>query len=68
MTADAPDPAQRLIDLESRLLHQEHLLEKLNGVVIEQAAALERLQRLLAQLREQVAEGLDDVEEPPPHY
>ncbi len=60
---------ERLIDLESRLMHQEKLLEQLNEVVTEQQSMIERLQRELAALREQFSHvGEEQAEEPPPHY
>ena len=60
---------ERLIDLESRLMHQEKLYEQLNEVVTEQAALVERLQRELARLKEQVLQGPpEDVDQSPPHY
>ena len=60
---------ERLIDLESRLMHQEKLYEQLNEVVTEQADMIARLQRELARLKEQLLQGpTEDVNEPPPHY
>ncbi|MDJ0522047.1 MAG: SlyX family protein [Planctomycetota bacterium] len=60
---------ERLIDLESRLMHQEKLYEQLNEVVTEQAALIERLQREINRLKEQILAGPnEDVNEPPPHY
>ncbi len=63
------DMQERLIDLESRLMHQEKLYEQLNEVVTEQAALIERLQREINRLKEQILAGPnEDVNEPPPHY
>jgi len=62
---------KRLVELESRHMHQEHLVDELNQVVIEQRERLERLERELNRLRAemtsgQAAEDAGDV--PPPHY
>ena len=62
---------ERLVELESRHMHQEHLIDELNGVLIEQRHSIERLERDLALLREQLragpaADGGHD--EKPPHY
>ncbi len=60
---------ERLIDLEMRLMHQEKLLEQLDEVVTDQHKLIERLQREIARLKEQVLQGpSEDVDEPPPHY
>ena len=62
---------ERLVELESRDMHHENLLEKLNAVVIEQQATIERLRREVERLRAQFAQaGESDAtaDEPPPHY
>jgi uncharacterized coiled-coil protein SlyX len=61
----------RLIELESRSMHQEHLLDQLNAALIEQRTLLERLQRELARLKDQVLSGPPGEsahDEKPPHY
>jgi SlyX protein len=70
VTAVARSPLEeRVIELESRHLHVENLLEKLNEVLVEQQAAIERLEREVARLREELrAPPEDEVEPPPPHY
>ncbi len=62
---------ERLVELESRSMHQERLIDDLNGIVIEQRKQLDRLQRELARLKEQVRNpSADDGQhdETPPHY
>ena len=60
---------ERQIDFEMRLMHQEKLLEQLNEVVTTQAGDIQRLQREIKRLKEQVMQGpTEDVDEPPPHY
>ncbi len=65
------DPLEeRVIELESRHLHLEHLLEKLNAVVIDQQATIERMEREIERLQVELrAAGEQQAEEPPPpHY
>ncbi len=66
----------RLIDIESKLAHQEMLLEQLNAVITDQQARIdglnERCDSLLARIRSigeggGAASGSPD-EERPPHY
>jgi len=72
-TPELPLDPRRITDLEERLTHQEHLIDQLNDVVLEQARQLERLSRELANYVSAVerlsaaAEG-DLPHEKPPHY
>jgi SlyX protein len=65
---------ERLIELEIRSTHQERIIEELNEIVCRQEQAIERLERDLSLLREQVQQlqpsmnATIDEEEPPPHY
>lgn len=65
---------ERFIDLESRLAHQDQLLNDLNDVVTEQQAKimqLEELCRILIQRMSSLGEGMsggDTSDERPPHY
>lgn len=62
---------ERLVDLESRHMHQEHLVDQLNSVLIDQREIIDRLQRDLARLKDQVRAGPGDAgghDEKPPHY
>jgi SlyX protein len=64
----------RLIDLESKLAHQDQLLHELNDVVTEQQARIMQLEQLSTSLLERVrsigestpGDGAQD--ERPPHY
>ena len=72
-TPEPPLDPRRITDLEERLTHQEHLIDQLNDVVLEQARQLERLSRELSNYVSAVerlaaaAEG-DLPHEKPPHY
>lgn len=64
----------RLIEIESRLAHQEHLLTQLNDALTDQQAQLmqviELCQTLIERMRsmaEQESPG-DPLDERPPHY
>lgn len=65
---------ERLTDLESRLAFQEHTLEELNQVVIEQQRQLAVLAERLRNLEERVRAiqpsqiATEAEETPPPHY
>jgi SlyX protein len=64
----------RFIDLESRLAHQDQLLNELNDVVTEQQARLMQLEELckaLVQRLRSAGEGTAETnpgDERPPHY
>jgi len=64
----------RFIDLETRLAHQDQLLNQLNDVVTEQQAKIMQLEELCKALTQRVravGEGMsegDPGDERPPHY
>lgn len=64
----------RLIDIESKLAHQEQLLNELNEVLTEQQGRIMQLEQLSTSLIERVraigdaAPGDGPVDERPPHY
>ena len=65
---------ERFIDLESRLAHQDQLLNELNDVVTEQQQKIMQLEELckaLIQRVRSVGDGMpegDPGDERPPHY
>ncbi len=65
---------QRFIDLETRLAHQDHLLNELNDAVTRQQEEITRLETLCRSLVDRVrsiGEALPDAvggDERPPHY
>jgi len=61
---------KRIVDLELRFMRQEKLTEELNGVIIDQQRAIDRLVLELRTLREQVLSGVEAApkDERPPHY
>ncbi|MGB5490544.1 MAG: SlyX family protein [Woeseiaceae bacterium] len=65
---------ERFIDLESRLAHQDQLLNELNEVVTSQQGKIMQLDALCKSLIERVrsmsdvAPGGDSGDERPPHY
>lgn len=65
---------KRLIEIESKLAHQEHLLGELNTVLTSQQSQLTRLEALCESLLGRIR-SMSDVEvssdpasERPPHY
>jgi SlyX protein len=65
---------ERLTELELRSMHQERALQELFDTVYAQRQAIDRLEREMDQIREQMnlvlpsfVEKPED-EEPPPHY
>jgi SlyX protein len=64
----------RLIDIESKLAHQEQLLTELNEVITEQQGRIMQLEQLSTSLIERVraiGDATPDegpVDERPPHY
>ncbi|SRR6056297_1036289 len=70
-----PDDAERLIELEIQLTHQQRITEQLSQVLTEQARQMDSLQRRLhglenrlKQLRDRSREERDLLDEKPPHY
>ena len=65
---------ERLIELETKISYQDHLIGELNDVVIRQQAQLNKLEKEIRQMREHLngatSSGLarPDEETPPPHY
>ena len=64
----------RLVDIETKIVHQEDLLDTLNAVVTEQAAQIARLEELNRSLIDRVrsmaeASAVDGPQDDrPPHY
>lgn len=65
---------QRLVEIESKLAHQDQLLLELNDVVTRQQATIMQLEELCKSLMERVrtiGDALPDAAQPderPPHY
>jgi uncharacterized coiled-coil protein SlyX len=65
---------ERITELEIRFMHQEQTINELNEIVCRQELALERLEREMSAMREQLKTAASSInrspeeEEPPPHY
>jgi uncharacterized coiled-coil protein SlyX len=65
---------ERITELELRFMHQEQTINDLNEIVCRQELALERLEREMSVMREQLKTAASSInrspeeEEPPPHY
>lgn len=61
----------RLIDIEIKLAHQEHLVESLNERVYEQQQQIDKLEHLIAAMAERIRTrdaAQAPINERPPHY
>ena len=64
----------RIINLETKLAYQEHTIEELNSVVIEQQNEIDRLKNAVEYLLDKVSQMADThmekapANEKPPHY
>lgn len=69
-----PMTEQRFIDIETKLAHQEFLIEELNQVIYEQQKTIDKLEITINTLAKRFKEALtadEDVRGPnekPPHY
>lgn len=61
---------QRFIDIETKILHQERLLEELHQALYQQQAIIDKLEKKLSQIIEMAQSDLDirAANEKPPHY
>ncbi len=65
---------ERLIELETKLSFQEHLIQELNEALAGQQSKLSELQQVVEMLREQIRGSFQaeirpvPEEDPPPHY
>ena len=65
---------ERLVDIETKLAYQDHLMIELNDVITNQQERIMKLEELCASLVKRVrsiGESMPDSassEEPPPHY
>jgi len=68
------DLENRIIELETKISYQEHLIQELNDVITSQQKQIDQLERDIHQIRDhlkqantsQIAKPEEEV--PPPHY
>lgn len=63
----------RVIELETKISYQEHLLQELNDVIASQQQQIDRLEKELQRIREHLKGDSGQLarpgeEAPPPHY
>ena len=62
----------RIIEIEKKIAFQEHTIEQLSQVLIEQQKKIENLEELLKVVQAQISDEElvkpQEEEEPPPHY
>ena len=67
-------PNDRLIELESQVMHLQNDLEQMNNVILDQQREIESLNQRFQQLESRLSETAegpekrDPLEERPPHY
>ncbi|MDQ6997453.1 MAG: SlyX family protein [Mariprofundus sp.] len=65
---------ERLIELETKISYQDHLINELNDVVVRQQQQIDKLEKQMVRfgdhLKQASGSGLarPDEEVPPPHY
>ncbi len=69
-----PVPEERFGDLESRIAHQDSVIEDLNDTITKQWDEIDKLNRQVARLNDRLVALEGDVQSvlpkdrPPPHY
>ncbi len=63
----------RLETVETKISYQEHLIQELNEVIISQQNQMDKLEKMLEQLRSYInhaeaGQTTPEQEAPPPHY
>ena len=64
---------ERFVDIETKITHQEFLLEKLNQIVYQQQTKIDKLEETLLSLGKRLQESgtvreIGPADEKPPHY
>jgi SlyX protein len=59
---------ERLIEIESKLAHQEMLIEELNQVLYKQQVTIDEMEKLLRSLVKEQRKDIGPANEKPPHY
>lgn len=68
------DVGEQVIELQTKIVYQEHLLQELNEVMIHQQGQIDRLEQQMQRMRDFLKNGQEsqlarpDEEVPPPHY
>lgn len=68
---NAEDDDSRFIELETRLMYQDKLLDDLNRVLVSHTALIDDLLRRVRRVEESFRANVEDAKppnEPPPHY
>lgn len=69
--SDAPDPVERIVELEIKLAYQDHVIRELDALVRAFGDRLDRAERELKTIKDSLvspAVPLGPQNEPPPHY
>ena len=69
--SDAPDPVERMVELEIKLAYQDHVIRELDALVRAFGDRLDRAERELKTLKDALSSPpvpLGPQHETPPHY
>jgi len=64
----------RIIELETKISYQDHIIGELNDVVTNQQRQIDQMEKAVEQLRQHLKQGAStgiarpEEETPPPHY
>ncbi len=58
----------RLIEIETKMVYQDKLVEELNQVVYQQQIKLDELEKIVKELRKKMNDDINTAHIPPPHY
>ena len=59
---------ERLIEIETKIIYQDRLLEELNGVVYQQQMTIDELNKKVSELQKKVGDDINGAHVVPPHY
>ncbi len=62
------DLEYRIIEIETRMVYQDKLVDELNSVVYEQQLKIDGLEKKVLDLRKRIVDDINPAHQAPPHY
>lgn len=62
------NPENRLIDIETKIVYQDRLLEDLNQVIYQQQLKMDELEKKVSELLKKMGDDINPAHLAPPHY